>query len=135
MKKENPKDDQNLKDYRDAFSGIWQFNGKRTTTTESLFGGEDVTKNENISNFIGTISKPSWPYSEVYPNRIIINYMKGSSEYFDIDSVGKIFNYMGGSKLGQVNNQNSLTLNWESESDGMNESETSTTVNLTAVKQ
>lgn len=124
---------QDPKDYRDAFTGNWQFNGKRTRIVDTDSG--ENTYNDNISNFIGTISKPSWPDSEVYPNRVIINYINGGSQSFDIDSAGAIFNYTGGTKLGQISNQNSLNLNWQSESDGMGSSSTITKVNLNGNKK
>jgi hypothetical protein len=124
---------QNTNDFRDVYTGDWKFNGKRTRIIDTDSG--EYTYNDNISNYVGAISKPSWPDSEAYPNRIIINYMNGSSQKFDIDSVGNIFNYIGGNKLGTITNQNSITLNWQSESDGTGSSSTITTVNLTAVKQ
>jgi hypothetical protein len=124
---------QNTNDYRDYFTGKWKFNGNKTRIVETDSG--EYTHNDNITNYIGTVSKPSWPDSEAHPNRIIISYMNGASQSFDVDSLGNIFNYVGGTKLGQINNQNSLTLNWQSESDGMGSSSTITTVNLTGIKQ
>ena len=121
-KSSNNNNNNTTNNYRDVFIGKWNFNGKRLSYSDTY------NKSIPIVNYIGSISK-----STLNDKGIIIKYMDGYENEFDIDSIGVIRSY--GVKLGQIINNKTLNLSWQTESDGgMSGNSTVTTVNLTATK-
>lgn len=108
--------------YRDVFVGKWNFNGKRVSSSDTYY------KSNDIVNYVGTITK-----SSTSDKGIIIEYLNGYQNEFDIDSLGVISSF--GVELGKIINKKTLNISWETKSDGgLSGNSTTTDVYLTGVK-